>query len=124
MYPNSRLNRLPRITRTEHWDVAELKKHLVRQVHLTARDALFEYDRNPDDRQVVIVKIIRDHLKKRFLGGSDIEDCADEVGLRRLWGVIDQIRDVFLRPELIEGIFSKNFELRNSHSPAAHGGRP
>jgi len=26
--------------------------------------------------------------------------------LRRLWAIIDQVRDLFVRPELIEGIFS------------------
>lgn len=105
--PELAIEQIAKITKTEHWGVDELKKHLLRQIHLVARDALLEYDRNPDERQVLIVKIIRDHLKKRFLGGSDFEDCLDEVALRRLWGVIDQVRDVFLRPELVEGIFSK-----------------
>jgi len=53
------------------------------------------------------VKIIREHLKKRLLGGFDLEESKDELALRRLWAVIDQVRDVFLRPELIEGIFAR-----------------
>ena len=35
-----------------------------------------------------------------------IEDSDDEVLLRRLWAIIDQVRDVFMMPELIEGIFT------------------
>jgi hypothetical protein len=54
---------------------------------------------------VKLVKIIREHLKKRFLGGHEIEEATDELALRRLWALIDQVRDLFLRPELIEGIF-------------------
>ncbi|MBI5184037.1 MAG: hypothetical protein HY999_06700, partial [Nitrospinae bacterium] len=85
----------------------DLKKQLARQIHLIARDALLEYDRNPDDRQVILVKIIREHIKNRLLLGSDIEESDNERQLRIIWAIIDQVRDVFLRPELIEGIFSK-----------------
>ena len=35
-----------------------------------------------------------------------IEDSEDEVLLRRLWAIIDQVRDLFLKPELIEGILT------------------
>jgi len=103
--PQVQIEQVARITRTEHWSLDEVKKHLIRQVHSIARDALIEYDRNPDERQVELVKIIREHLKKRFLGGYEIEEATDELALRRLWALIDQVRDLFLRPELIEGIF-------------------
>jgi len=103
--PQVQVEQIAKITRTENWGIDELKKNLVHQVRLISRDALVEYDRNPDERQVSLVKIIRDHLKKRFLGGNDIEESSDELALRRLWAVIDQVRDLFLRPELIEGIF-------------------
>jgi len=105
--PQIEVELIARITKTEHWTIGELKKQLVRQIHLTAHNALLEYDRNPDDRQVVLVKIIRDHIKKRFLLGSDIEESDNERQLRILWAMIDQVRDVFLRSELIEGIFTK-----------------
>lgn len=45
--------------------------------------------------------------RKRLLGGAELEDSKDEVLLRRLWAIIDQVRDVFLRPELIEGILMR-----------------
>ena len=79
----------------------------MRQVHLISHNALLEYDRNPDERRVILVKTLRDHIKKRFLLGTDIEESNDEERLRILWLIIDQVRDVFLRPELIEGIFAK-----------------
>jgi len=104
--PRVQIEQVARITRTEHWSIDEVKKHLVRQVHSIARDALIEYDRNPDDRHVILVKIIREHLKKRFLGGYEIEEATDELALRRLWALIDQVRDLFLDPALIEGIFT------------------
>ncbi|MGC8666551.1 MAG: DEAD/DEAH box helicase [Chthonomonadales bacterium] len=103
--PQIQIEQIARITRTEHWSLDEVKKNLIRQVHSIAHDALIEYDRNPDERQVELVKIIREHLKKRFLGGHEVEEATDELALRRLWALIDQVRDLFLRPELVEGIF-------------------
>lgn len=105
--PEVQVEQISKVTRTEHWSVDEVKERLVKQIHQIARDALVEFDRNPDDRQVTIVKIIREHLKKRFLAGMDVEESTDEAALRRLWGIVDQVHDLFLRPELIEGIFSK-----------------
>ena len=75
--------------------------------NLIGRDALLEYDRNPDERQAFLVKIIRDHIKKRFLLGANIEESDNERQLRILWAMIDQVCDIFLRPELIEGIFKR-----------------
>lgn len=103
--PEVELRKIAKVTKTEDWSIVELKEQLVKQIHSMARYALLEYDRNPDERQVLLVKIIRGHIKKRLLNGSDIEDSTDEVLLRRLWAIIDQVRDVFMRPELIEGIF-------------------
>jgi len=105
--PEVEIQKIARVTKTEDWSIEEFKKQLVKQIHSIAKYALLEYDRNPDERQVVLVKIIRSHIKKRLLNGSDIEDSIDEILLRRLWAIIDQIRDVFMRPELIEGIFTR-----------------
>jgi hypothetical protein len=108
--PEIKLQRIAKATKTEDWSLDELKEQIIKQVHSIARYALLEFDRNPDERQVLLVKIIRGHIKKRLLGGSDIEDSMDEVLLRRLWAVIDQVRDVFMRPELIEGILIKKHD--------------
>ncbi len=104
--PDIEVEKIAAITKTENWPIDELKKQLVKQIHSIAKYSLLEYDRNPDERQVVLVKIIREHIKKRLLNGSNVEDSTDEILLRRLWAIIDQIRDVFMRPELIEGIFT------------------
>ena len=108
--PEIEVQKIAKATRTEDWSINELKKQLVKQVHSIARYALLEYDRNPDERQVILVKIIRDHIKKRLLNGNSIEDLTGEILLRRLWAIIDQVRDVFMRPELIEGIFAKRHD--------------
>jgi len=105
--PNIEIEKIAAITKTENWPIDELKKQLVKQIHSIAKYSLLEYDRNPDGRQVMLVKIIREHIKKRLLNGSDVEDSTDEILLRRLWAIIDQIRDVFMRPELVEGIFTR-----------------
>ncbi len=109
--PEIGVEQIARVTKTEHWTMEELKKQLVRQVHLIAHSALLEYDRNPDERQVVLVKIIRDHLRKRFLFGKEIEESQDERPLRILWLMIDQVRDLFLRPELAEGILTSKYKI-------------
>lgn len=108
--PEVELQKIAKATKTEDWLLDELKEQLIKQIHSIARYALLEYDRNPDERQVLLVKIIRGHIKKRLLSGSDIEDSTDEVLLRRLWAIIDQVRDVFMRPELIEGILVKKHD--------------
>ena len=105
--PEIEIEKIARATRTEDWSIEELKEQLTKQIHSIARYALLEFDRNPDERQAALVKIIKTHIKKRLLGGAELEDSTDEVLLRRLWAIIDQVRDVFLRPELIEGIFMR-----------------
>jgi hypothetical protein len=105
--PEIEIQKIAKATKTEDWNIDELKKQSVKQIHSMARYALIEYDRNPDERQAALIKVIRNHIKKRLLNGNDIEDSDDEVLLRRLWTIIDQVRDVFMRPELIEGIFTK-----------------
>ncbi|KKR85693.1 MAG: Type III restriction protein res subunit [Candidatus Azambacteria bacterium GW2011_GWE1_42_9] len=105
--PEIEIEKIARVTKTEDWSIEELKKQLTKQIHSMARYALLEYDRNPDERQVILVKIIRDHIRKGLLGGVELDDSKDEALLRRLWAIIDQVRDVFLTPELIEGIFMK-----------------
>lgn len=108
--PKIELQRITKATKTEDWSLDDLKEQLIKQIHSIARYALLEYDRNPDERQALLVKIIRGHIKKRLLGGSNIEDSTDEVLLRRLWAIIDQVRDVFMRPELIEGMLVKKHD--------------
>ena len=80
--PEVEVQKIAKATRTEDWLIDELKKQLVKQIHSIAKYALLEYDRNPDERQVAIVKIIRNHVKKRLLNGNNIEDSTDEVKIQ------------------------------------------
>lgn len=105
--PDIEVEKIARATKTDHWSLDELKKQIIKQIHSIARDALIEYDRNVDKRQVVLIQIIREHIKKRLLGGFDVDECKDEKFLRILWAIIDQVRDLFVRPELIEGILTR-----------------
>lgn len=106
--PEINVSDLAKITNTENWDIKELRKQLNKQIHSIAQSALLEYDRNPDDRQAYLIKVIKEHIVKRFLLGKDIEE-ADEKQLRILWAMIDQIRDVFMKPELVEGILTNKW---------------
>ena len=96
---------LEKATNTEQWDKKELIEQLEKQILSIARSALLEYDRNPDERQIILIKIIKNHIAKRFLYGNPVEE-AEEKPLRILWAMIDQVRDIFMQPELIEGILS------------------
>lgn len=51
--PEVEVEKIAKATKTEDWSIDELKKQLVKQIHSIAKYALLEYDRNPDERQVV-----------------------------------------------------------------------
>ncbi len=104
--PKVDIKNLAKATNTEQWDLNEIKKQLIKQIHDIAIASLLEYDRNPDDRQAYLIKVIREHIKKRLLLGKELEE-ADDRNLRKLWAMLDQVRDLFIRPELIEGILNK-----------------
>ncbi len=112
--PEVEVEKIAKITKTEHWNSEELQKQLTKQIHSVAHDALLEYDRNPDQRQAYLVRIIRNHISKRLLGGYELEK-AGEFELRRLWGVIDQVRDLFIRPELIEGALTNKWSANTEN---------
>jgi superfamily II DNA or RNA helicase len=85
--------------------IDELQRMILKEMDETAADALIEYDGNPDGRQEYIYAIISNHLKMRFLGGCEIGQCTNKPLLEVLWATWPQIRDNFLNPDLIEGIF-------------------
>ena len=86
--------------------VDELQHLILKEMDATASDALIEYDGNPDARQERIYAVIADHLRKRFLGGSDVSQCTNKPMLEVLWATWSQIRENFLKPDLIEGILA------------------
>lgn len=93
--------------------IEELKERIAKQIRSIAQDSLQEYDGNADERQELIHYILTDHIKKRFLLGKTIIECNDERLLDLLWSVINQVREIFLRPELIEGILKNPPKIKN-----------
>ena len=84
--------------------IDQLKEAILSEISLICRDALKEYDRNPDKRQDIIYSILNEHLKKRFLLGNELFSVQDKHLLNKLWFTIVEIREVFLDPALMEGI--------------------
>ncbi|MEK9165501.1 MAG: DEAD/DEAH box helicase family protein [Patescibacteria group bacterium] len=89
-----------------HYSREELQKIMLKEMSNTAKDALVEYDGNPDSRQTIIYDVLNNHIKKRFLGGSEISRCDNKSLLELFWDTWSQIRENFLKPELIEGILA------------------
>ncbi len=87
-------------------NLEQLRYMLSAQIRRLAHDALMEYDRNPDARQAVLLAVIHDHLRKRFLLGHGLQACEDQRLLEMVWAVFDQIRANFLNPSLIESILT------------------
>src|SRR3990167_5387364 len=69
-FPEIDVKNLAKATNTEHWDLGDIRKQITKQIHNIALAALLEYDRNPDDRQAYLIKVIRQHITKRFLLGK------------------------------------------------------
>lgn len=112
--PEVKVEDLEKATNTDQWDKQEIIKQINKQLIAISRDALSEYDRNPDERQILVLKAIKGHIQKRFLFGKPLEE-AEEKPLRILWAMLEQIRDTFLQPELIEGILSNDFPKRQAN---------
>ena len=89
-----------------HYSIEELQKMILKEMSNTAKDSLVEFDGNPDSRQTIIYDIINNHIRKRFLGGSEVGKCNNKNLLELLWDTWSQIRENFLKPELIEGILA------------------
>lgn len=87
-------------------NVNRLRYMLSAQIRRLAHDALMEYDRNPDARQEILLQVIHEHLRKRFLLGHGLHDCEDQRLLEMVWAVFDQIRGNFLSPALVASILS------------------
>jgi len=102
---------LPEISVTDVDSVAEptteqLRYRLAAQVRQLAYDAIMRFDRNPDARQEIILQVIHDHLRKRFLLGHSLHECESEALPEMAWAVFDQIRHNFLNPALIASILA------------------
>lgn len=91
----------------------ELQKMILKEMSHTSRDALVEYDGNPDNRQSAIYDVLSGHIMKRFLMGSSVKDCSNKVLLEILWSAFSQIRENFFRPELVESILTITYASKH-----------
>lgn len=95
-----------KIQQVKQMTMEQLQKTIDKEIIDIAHDALMEYDRNPDKRQEMIYKVLADHIKKRFLLGHTVFETNDEKLIKKLWFAMTEMRDIFLRPELVESILS------------------
>lgn len=95
------------VNSTAESSVDQLRYLLAAQARRLAHDALMEYDRNPDARQEILLQVINDHVRKRFLLGHGVHECPDQQLLEMVWALFDQIRANFLNPALIASILSQ-----------------
>lgn len=101
-----------KIQESKELSVKELKERIDSDLIDIAHDALLEYDRNPDKRQDIIYSVLIEHIKKRFLLGKTAFEVEEKSLLDKLWFTLTEMREVFLKPELIEGILK--------HPPISH----
>lgn len=86
-------------------NIEQLQKAIDQEAIDIARDALMEFDRNPDKRQELVYRVLMDHIKKRFLLGHTVFETDDSILLKKLWFAMPEMRsEIFMKPELIEGI--------------------
>jgi len=103
---------LPEISVTKVVSISEptteqLRERIVSQIRRLAYAAIMELDSNPDVRQKVILHVIHNHLRKRFLLGHSLYECDNRALLEMLWDVFDQIQHNFVNPALIASILAQ-----------------
>jgi len=86
--------------------IEQLRERIGSQVRRLAYDAITELDRNPDARQKVILQVVHDHLRKRFLLGHSLYECDSKRLLEMVWAVFDQVSHNFTNPALIASILA------------------
>lgn len=94
------------VNEIQEMSIEQLKQAITNEIINICRDALLEYDRNPDKRQDLIYQVLTGHIKKRFLLGNDLGSLEDKTLLKKLWFAMSEMRDVFLDPGLISGIIT------------------
>ena len=84
----------------------ELKTKLIRRVRDLARTALLEYDGQADARQEIILRVVHEHIARRFTGGIKLHDLENTTLLQLVWHLFDQVRSNFYNPLLIGSILA------------------
>jgi superfamily II DNA or RNA helicase len=87
-------------------DAEELQTKLVRRVRDLARTALLEYDGQADTRQEIVLRVVHEHIARRFSGGVKLHDLDKVYLLQLVWHLFDQIKSNFYNPRLIGSILA------------------
>jgi hypothetical protein len=105
-------------------EMTELKAKLLRRVRDLARTALLDYDGQADARQEVILRIIHEHIARRFTGGVKVHDLDNEHLLQLVWHLFDQVKSNFYNPRLIGSILAAPPVTEEHAEQAGHALRP
>ena len=105
-------------------EISELKTKLLRRVKDLARTALLEYDQQADTRQEIILRVIHDHIARRFTLGVKLHDLENTQLLQLVWHLFDQIKSNFYNPRLIGSILAAPPVTEEHAEQAGHALRP
>lgn len=103
----------------------ELREKLLKRVRELARTALISYDGQADTRQEIMLRVIHQHMARRFTGGQKLREVGDLRLLTQSWHVFDQVKANFYDPRLIASILanppgeeSNGEQTRHTFEPA------
>ena len=105
-------------------EIGELKSKLLRRIRDLARTALLNYDGQADTRQEVVLRVIHEHIARRFTGGVKVYDLENIDRLRLTWHLLDQIKSNFYNPRLIGSILASPPVTEEHGEQAGYALRP
>ncbi|MBI5706549.1 MAG: DEAD/DEAH box helicase family protein [Armatimonadetes bacterium] len=88
-------------------ELAELRSRLIKRVRDLARTALLNYDGQADTRQEVLLRVIHEHIARRFTFGQRLREVEDLKLLAQTWHVFDQVKSNFYDARLVASILAK-----------------
>jgi hypothetical protein len=105
-------------------DVTELQTKLIARAKDLARTALLEYDGQADTRRETLLRVIHEHIARRFTGGVRLYDLTSAALLQLVWHLFDQIKANFYNPRLVASILASPPVTEPNEEPAGNALRP
>ncbi|MGD9934884.1 MAG: DEAD/DEAH box helicase [Dehalococcoidia bacterium] len=87
-------------------DAGEALTRLLRDVRELARSALLQYDGQADTRQEILLRVLHEHLSRRFTGGAKLREVTDRAVIGMVWHVMPQVKSNFYNPALVKAILA------------------
>ncbi len=84
----------------------EIREKLVKMIRELARTSLLQYDGQADTRQEIILRVLHEHIARRFTGGAKVRDLESLAALQLVWHVFDQVKSNFYNPRLVGSILA------------------